>query len=229
MIAAARRNKRTLGICFQNRYNRTSQEAKRLIDSGRIGKVLGGKGLVTWNRGKAYYASGDWRGKWATEGGGVLINQSIHTLDLLNWLCGGTRAIKGHTDRFLLADTIEVEDAAMANLMLKNGGNAVFFATNDYAADSAVEVEIVCEKAVLHLDDKLTVRYADHTDVIENDTLIVDGKPCWGNGHKIAIEDFYRCIEEGRPFPICGEEGIQAIRLIRGLYDSEKSGTYQNT
>ncbi|MFQ9797584.1 MAG: Gfo/Idh/MocA family protein [Clostridia bacterium] len=77
-----------MGVCFQNRYNYTSQHVKSLLDSGSLGKVLGAKALVTWGRDAKYYGQAQWRGTWQYEGGGVLINQAIHTLDLLQWFLG---------------------------------------------------------------------------------------------------------------------------------------------
>lgn len=74
---------RRLGLCFQNRYNPSVQEVKKLLASGEAGRIRGARGLVTWSRGREYYTESGWRGSLATEGGGALINQSVHTLDLL--------------------------------------------------------------------------------------------------------------------------------------------------
>ena len=83
MVEAAKKNGKYLGICFQNRYNESSKKIRSLLDSGEMGRVLGGSAVVTWDRGESYYGKAEWRGKWATEGGAVLINQAIHTFDLL--------------------------------------------------------------------------------------------------------------------------------------------------
>ena len=95
MLEASKKYKSFLGVCFQNRYNPTSVVAKQILDSGELGKVLGIKGLVTWYRDEEYYSSSGWRGSFDTEGGGVLINQSIHTLDLMQWFGGDIESSKG--------------------------------------------------------------------------------------------------------------------------------------
>ena len=113
MVAAAKRAKRRLGVIFQNRYNAGSQLIKQCLESGRLGEVLAAKCNVTWYRPNEYYTSSDWKGTWDKEGGGSLIDQAIHTLDLMCWFCGydiqqiecsmANRAHKG---------VIEVEDVA---------------------------------------------------------------------------------------------------------------------
>lgn len=228
MEQCARETGKLLGICFQNRFKETSQKAMALIKSGRVGEVLGAKGTVTWLRGKDYYNSGEWRGRWDTEGGGVLINQAIHTLDLLDWLTGGVSAVDARTALFGNADCIEVEDAAMALFQLKNGGSALFFATNCYVGNSPVELEIICSGAKLLLNDNLTVTYSDGTVERYTETAAeqagLRGKVCWGAYHTIAADEFYRAVREGRRFPIDGSEGIRTIRIIQAIYQSAGTG-----
>ncbi len=228
MIEAEKSSGKKLGICFQNRYNNTSRRMKELISSGEAGKILGARAQVTWHRTPEYYTESGWRGSWKTEGGGTLINQSIHTLDLLQWVCGPAVSIKGKTDRFLLGNTIEVEDTAMANLMFANGANGLFYATNCNAIDDRVEVTVYCEKATLSLrGEELTVSWKDgKTEQVSNKAVLVGEKSYWGSGHLVAIRDFYRCVQEGESFPIPPTEGIHAISLLQGIYESEKKGDY---
>ena len=231
MIQVSRETGKKLGICFQNRFRETSQLVMRLIRSGEVGKVLGAKATMTWNRGMDYYRSGPWRGMWATEGGGVLINQSIHTLDLLDQFCGGFSAVNAHVDRYMLQDPYEVEDTAVANFMLKSGGNAVFFATNCYTTSTTPEIAIICENATLTLADELVINYRNgRKNVFTDPKLETKGKVVWGSCHKVAISHFYNSVlsENGEQFPIGPEEGIRSIRRIEGIYNSSKSGTYVN-
>lgn len=88
----------------QNRYNYTSQHVKSLLDSGSLGKVLGAKALVTWGRDAKYYGQAQWRGTWQYEGGGVLINQAIHTLDLLQWFLGLPVSVAAQMSCYQLQD-----------------------------------------------------------------------------------------------------------------------------
>ncbi len=98
MIAAAEEYDRRLGVVFQNRFNENVLKTLELLSTGSLGEIKGIKGVVTWFRDKDYYEQADWRGKFATEGGGVLINQAIHTLDLLQLFAGKVTAIQGHVD-----------------------------------------------------------------------------------------------------------------------------------
>jgi predicted dehydrogenase len=227
MIRVSKETGKRLGVCFQNRYNATSVRIKETIESGEAGKVIGAKGLVTWHRDAAYYTNSGWRGSFKTEGGGVLINQSIHTLDLLQWFLGDIDKIKGSSDTRLLEDAIEVEDTAEATIKLCNGASAIFYATNCYAADSPVEIEILCEKAVLYLKDDLTIKYKNGESTYVTDADKATGeKSYWGSGHKLLINDFYTKLINGTKFSIDGEQGITAIKLIHAIYASEKKKQY---
>ena len=84
-----------LGVCFQNRYNDTARQLRDVLDEGVLGRILGARASVTWFRDAAYYTRRDWRGRWATAGGGVLMNQAIHTLDLLQWYVGPVTDVRG--------------------------------------------------------------------------------------------------------------------------------------
>ena len=115
---AAAKSEAQLGFCYQNRYNASIRAAKDLIDSGKAGKVLGARAFVTWCRGAAYYTESGWRGSLKTEGGGVLINQSVHTQDLLCFLLGDPTTVDATMTNQHLKDVIEVEDTLEAYICL---------------------------------------------------------------------------------------------------------------
>ncbi len=214
---------RQLGVCFQNRYNTTSRYIKMLLESGKAGRIVAAKASVTWFRGQDYYDSAPWRGTWAKEGGGVLINQSIHTLDLLSWFAGKAVKIKGNTDTRFLEDVIEVEDTAEATILFESGARGFFFATNSYA-DTPVELQLVCENAVMTLSGDLTVKYKSGESEIITDVHPKTGKKAYyGAGHAALIEDFYDSLLTGKPFAVDGSQGIETIRLIQALYKSSGS------
>ena len=122
-LECVRTAKPYFGVCFQNRFNTPSVFVKKAVEEGTYGKVLGVKGLVTWHRFREYYTESGWRGTFETEGAGVLINQSIHTLDLLRYLVGDTIVgIQGNIATRTLSEWIEVEDTADCTLFFKNGG-----------------------------------------------------------------------------------------------------------
>ena len=224
MIRASEETGRQLGVCFQNRYNSTYLALRELVRSGEVGRFLGAKAFLTWNRGASYYTGSPWKGTWAKEGGGVLINQAIHTLDMLQWVLGMPAAIKGNVDQRFLQGVIEVEDTAEATFRYADGTRTFFFATNGYPLDSAVDIEIVCEGATMRLCGDLTIRYAGgQTEVVTERNRRDGEKAYWGGSHKDLLQDFYACLAAGRPFPLDGRQGMQAIRLIRGLYAASEN------
>ena len=216
-----------LGVCFQNRYNNTSLRIKDVLQEGKSGRILGSKAIVTWHRTGKYYTDSNWRGTFEREGGGVLINQAIHTLDLMQWFIGEIDGLKAHVDTRLLKGVIEVEDTADATITFKNGSSCIFFATNNYSDDAPVEIEIICERAVIKLQDKLAIKYSDGTvEQVEETDKATGGKAYWGCSHKDLIQDFYLKLQTGKPFEVTGEQGITAIKIIEAIYKSSETGEY---
>ncbi len=150
--AASLASGRQIGLCFQNRYNQASLEAWILTRSGLLGQVKGGRAVLTWNRDQSYYDQADWRGRWRTEGGGVMINQAIHTLDLLLWLSGRPVRIKGQYSQRRHDLQIEVEDTAECLIELDNGAKISFYATNAYMTDAPPLLEILTDHYRLKLE-----------------------------------------------------------------------------
>ena len=201
-FAALEKDGARVGVCFQNRYNGSVQCMKELLASGRLGKVLGARAFVTWKRLAPYYTESPWRGSWTTEGGGVLINQSIHTLDLLVYLLGAAQDVSCTMRNHSLKGAMEVEDTVEAYISFADDVHALFYATNAYCTDAPVSVDIVCENAQLHMvQNDLTIAWADGR--IEQPTFTETealGKGYWGNGHYGCIADFYAALREGRPY-----------------------------
>ncbi|HEY5561686.1 MAG TPA: Gfo/Idh/MocA family oxidoreductase [Clostridiaceae bacterium] len=223
MIKVSQSTGKQLGVCFQNRFNTTSQKIKEILDSGKVGKILGGMAFVTWHRDESYYNSGAWRGTWNQEGGGVLINQAIHTLDLLQWFMGDVSKIKATVDTRMLKDVIEVEDTAEATIIFRSGANALFYATNCYCIDAPVRIELVCEKAKIRLEEDLTIKYDNGEIEYFTDADKATGeKAYWGCGHKVLINDFYNKLLDGKDFDIDGKQGIKVVKLFNAIYKSNK-------
>lgn len=229
-LAKAEEDGARIGICFQNRYNEAVEEARLLLESGKSGSVRGVRAFVTWHREAPYYTHSGWRGSMKTEGGGVMINQAIHTLDLIQYLCGFPKTLEGHVDNYHLKGVIDVEDTATIYMQLENNVPAVMFATTSYAVDSPVLLEIVCENMVLRLEGN-TLKLLDKDGHIEITSSPVEyqktntvGKCYWGDGHPSLFRDYYRCLEQGLPFPIGAKEGAKAVRLLLALYESSRTG-----
>ena len=222
MQDTAKETGRRLGVCFQNRYNETSQLAKKMLTSGALGTILGAKAMFTWQRDESYYNQADWRGTWEQEGGGVLINQSIHTLDLLQWLLGDMKSISANVATRKLYDTIEVEDTADAYIVFENGAECIFFASNCYPTTTPIEIELVTDKGLLQLHDNDLLWQP--TGEARQSLLQADSatgkKACWGLGHETLIADFYAKRASGEAFLIDGKEGSKAINMIDAIYRS---------
>lgn len=202
-------------IVFQNRLNACVNKMKELLDNKTYGNINGVRGLVTWCRNKEYYTKADWRGKWETEGGGVLINQTIHTLDMMGYLTGGFTSLKANMMNFSLKGTIEVEDTFVASLRTKNNAKAIFFATNAYSSNSLPDIEVVCENATLHYTDG---RLFVNSELVCEDSLAIGEKSYWGKGHAMLFHNYY---SENRYFNIYDAENT--MKTVYAMYDSAKN------
>lgn len=163
---------------------------------------------MLWHRDKAYYASGEWRGKKETEGGGVLINQAIHTLDLMQWICGEPTSVCANTYNYSLKDVIEVEDTAVA--LFKGDTDFEFFATNTAKTDLPVEIRFIAGGDIVTLyPDKVLIN-GDVAD-IENE-IEWNGKRSYGNGHEKLIGHFYDCVAKKKNFRLTAAKRQKARR-----------------
>ncbi len=203
-------------VCFvmQNRLNRSICELKNIIDNRTFGGITGINGILTWHRTKEYYEKAAWRGKWATEGGGVLINQAIHTLDLMSYLAGDIVGVKAKTANFSLSDCIEVEDTCMAYLNFKSGISGVFFATNANGEDDDVQVTVYFEKGTAKcVMGKL---FVNGEEICSNEKAVI-GKNYWGSRHEKLISDFY---DSNRFFDIYSIENT--MNTLFSMYENAK-------
>lgn len=215
--AAAARSSAKIGVCFQNRYNTPAQAAKTLLDSGELGAILGASANVVWHRTPEYYRAAPWRGTWASGGGGLLMNQAIHTLDLLHWLVGPVASVAGTAATRVLP--IEVEDTAEMTLTHAGGIRSVFYATTTHAANAPVAIDIVTERGELRLRDDLTVTYADgRVETVAEQTLASGERAYWGVSHERLIADFYDRLDEPDPFWITPADGARLVEIIHAVY-----------
>jgi predicted dehydrogenase len=220
LVAAAREHPGVkVGVCLQNRYNATSRAARALLDSRELGPVGGGSAAVLWHRKPAYYQARPWRGRRRESGGGVLINQAIHTLDLMEWLLGEVATVAGHTGRYALDGVVDVEDTAHVLLGHAGGARSVVFATVTNATDSPVTIEIVTAKAVLVIRGDLTVTFADgRVETVAEPRPTAGGRSYWGASHELLIADFHRTLRDPAPFWIGPLEGTRSLRLVDRIY-----------
>lgn len=224
MICAAEKYGRRIGVVFQNRFNKNVLKAQEILSTGRLGKIKGIKGILTWYRDEKYYNQSEWRGKFSTEGGGVLINQAIHTLDLMQLFGGKVIDLKGHVSTRCL-DFIEVEDTADATFFFESGAVGIFYATNCFSSNSPVHIEIECEKGRLILDGSDLGLELDDEFQEFNDDSCNNYKSYWGHSHKTLIDSFYQDIlEKSNKYIVTAQDGIESLRIIEKIYESSKSG-----
>lgn len=212
------------GVIFQCRYNNSARLVKEAVSSGKLGKVLSVVSTLTWSRPDSYYLESDWKGTWDKEGGGVVIDQAIHSIDLVNWIVNSpiksvsvSMANRGH-------DIVKVEDTAEGLITYENGVKYGFYCMNNFGADEPIEIRMCCEngKVVFGYDDAY-IYYNDaiveeaHQDV--NTKEYEGGKDYWGFQHIRQIEQFYKACKGIEPLEISGEEALKTHKLIMDIYD----------
>ncbi len=208
------------GICLQNRLNNSVVELKKIIESKEFGNVLGVRGYVPWFRPKNYYDEKPWRGLMKYAGGGCMINQSIHTLDLMSYLCGKVMSIKGNCCQ-LLDYGIEVEDTVNARLMMENGIIGHFGATIANIQNENVQLTVTMEKATYCIGENSLFKVSEtgFEKVCEDDKL-PGSKFYYGAGHVKIIDQFYTSMKENNENYIHCSEGVNSIVMIDGIVRS---------
>ncbi|AJS59386.1 Gfo/Idh/MocA family protein [Paenibacillus sp. IHBB 10380] len=229
MVDVCEENGVTLGVIFQNRYNPGSQLIKNAIEDGSLGQVLGAKCSVTWNRSDEYYSLSDWKGTWDMEGGGVLIDQAIHTMDLMRWFVGQEIEYVDAQIGNRAHEKIEVEDSVEGVMKFKNGIFGGFFAVNYYSYDAPVEIEVHCVKGIAKMvAERATIKYNDGTEITKdtNPNEVIDYgegvKIYWGVSHMKQIREYYDTLETGKTPYIDGKEALKTQEMIAGIYQSGK-------
>lgn len=228
MIAAARANARRLCIVLQNRYNPPMQDLRRVVDSGRLGRLLLGNATVRWYRPQEYYDDG-WHGTWAMDGG-ALMNQSIHHIDALQWLMGDVESVFAHTAT--LAHGMEAEDTGVGVIRFKNGAlGGVEGSTITYPENLEGSVALFGEHGSVKvggtaLNRKVFWKVAGELEH-ERELLTreeVDPPSIYGYSHKSVLADMMAAVQEDREPKTDGNEGRRSVALVLALYESARTG-----
>ncbi len=236
IIAATNKAGVKLGVTFQSRFHQASQLFKAAIDDGRFGTITLGDAYVKWFRSQQYYDSGAWRGTWALDGGGALMNQAIHSVDLLLWLMGDVDEISGRIAT-MTHERIEVEDVAVATLKFKSGALGVIEATTTAYPGSLKRIE-VCGSggmAVLEEEDLKQWQFVDETPADEEIRKRMADRTKTGggasdpaaighHGHTMFFNDFVAAVSQGRSPSIDGIQGRRSVEVIEAIYRSANSG-----
>lgn len=223
-VVLAEERKLQYGIIFQCRYNTPSQVVKERITDGILGSVLCGRTTLTWYRPENYYQDSDWKGTWDKEGGGVIIDQAIHSLDLANWFINSTPTSVQSTLHNRNHPTMVVEDSAEGLIKYENGCLLSFFAMNNYLIDEPIEIRLLCENGAARLSyDEAFITYNDgSTEYVKNEPQQIvsytGGKPYWGSQHAVQIHQFYKAVLGLEPLEISGREALKIQKIICDIY-----------
>ncbi|XJS11308.1 Gfo/Idh/MocA family protein [Aerococcaceae bacterium WGS1372] len=211
-----------VGICFQNRYNRSIVTLKERLQSETVEGV---KGLVVWFRPESYYKLQPWRGQMERAGGGVIINQAIHTLDLMHFVAGEAIECSAQLSQLLDYD-IEVEDTASALFEFDSGAKGVFMATNGYVENSTVELEVKTNRNKYVIKDNCLYQYNNEgqREFICEDDLLEGYKSYYGQGHKICVKQFYQAIVDDTEEYIRIDDAINTMQMVDMMKLSSENG-----
>ena len=236
IIDACKKSGVVLSTIFPSRFHESSQLLKKAVDKGRFGKLTVGDAYVKWFRTQEYYDSGAWRGTWKLDGGGALMNQAIHSVDLLAWLMGPVQDISARTAT-LAHKRIEVEDVAMATLRFKNGALGVIEATTAAFPGALKRIEIHGSEgsAVLEEEDITMWEFAKQT---RSDAALLErmaGKTKTGggaadpaaighHGHTEQFKNVLNAIKKGTQPLIDGPEGRRSVEIILAIYKAAETG-----
>ncbi len=248
IIAAQKETKKLFTVISQHRFDAATLIVKDAIDSGKLGKIILADASVKWWRKQSYYDSGEWRGTWKYDGGGALMNQGVHTVDLLQWLVGGVSTIFAHT-RTAGHERIEVEDIAVAALTFRNGAVGTLTASTAAFDGLPVRIDIfgtegsvvlegdrvkmlklkngepfAGEPAAAHAVSVAKGGTASVKDETVTRTAASDPGAVWGDSHGAQLRDFIRAIRENGTPVIDAVAGRKPLEIILGVYESSRSG-----
>ncbi len=234
IIAAVKKSGVKFGISFQNRYNPGTVMCKKELESGSLGSIISARLVLCWHKPDSYYLKSDWKGTWDKEGGGVVIDQAIHSLDILRYLIGDEIEYVDCCIANRMHEKVEVEDEAAGIIMFKKGAYINFYTISHYSYDDDVRMQLHCEKGIINI-------IKDSAEIWFNQKKIFNVKRAapksneyidygegfrdyWGYCHSIAIRKFYDSVINGTKSEIDEDEGYATMRLVDAIYESGMSG-----
>jgi UDP-N-acetyl-2-amino-2-deoxyglucuronate dehydrogenase len=234
MIAACQQNQVTLGVAFQSRTRPVFQRIHTAIQSGELGELTLGLVNLPYYRPQSYYDQADWRGTWKLDGGGVLMNQGIHQVDLLAWYMGDPISVTGHA--LTLHRQIEVEDTLCASLRFANGALAAINATTTAAPGFPPRLEMYGTRGGVQMEGDTVMRWWSQDGPCEPDTRAAqpsaagagaDPRGISTAGHTALVSDFIHALRENRLPLVDGFEGRRSLAIVLSIYQA--AGRIPNT
>lgn len=229
LIKKCREKKLRLSIIFQNRFTPSARKIKDTLDKGLLGKIILGDAYVKWYRSPEYYKSGPWRGTWDMEGGGALINQAIHTIDLLQWFMGGIKSLVGVVKTSI--HKIETEDLGLAIVEYNNNSIGIIEGSTAIVPGFKEKIEIHGEKGTIifeggnikewKVEGFNEKNYVDEEKITYGETNSPAISPV---NHKAQLQEILQSIINNRDPMVNGEEGLKSLQIICGIYESSKKG-----
>ena len=236
MIKACRERGVKLGCLFQRRTYRASQMARKAVEEGKLGKLVLADAYLKYYRSQKYYDSAGWRGTWALDGGGALMNQGVHGVDLLLWLVGEP-VVSAYAKADHLVRDIEVEDTAVALLTFRSGAYGVIEGTTSVNPGEPTRIMLHGKLGTITIEESKIVRWATTTgqdDLAEDREVEVeegeeeramqDPTAIGMAGHIALVKDMARAVIEDREPMIPGEDARKAVDLILAIYESARTG-----
>ncbi len=236
IIDACARNRVQLSTIFASRFGDAMQELKKAVVAGRFGRLTLGETTCKWWREQSYFDQGGWKGKLAIDGGGALMNQAIHNVDLLQWLMGKVTHIHGFTAT-LAHERIEVEDTAVACLRFASGALGVIQATTSVWPGYPKTISIHGNAGSVVVEQEDLLRWEFQKPAADDDAIrrrfaqkvgasggASDPAAISHVGHARQLTDFVQAIAAGRPPLVDGHEGRKAVEIILAIYRSMASG-----
>lgn len=240
MVAACEEHGVTFSVLFQRRFWPASRRIREAIDDGTLGQPLFGHCSVLLHREPEYYSETPWRGSWETDGGGVLMTQGIHYIDLLQWYLGKCTEVYGHTATFVHGEQMETEDTAVATLKFATGPVATLQASTAVTPSLGAQVRITGSTGATA---QLT-EFPEGTDGrvdIWAEGEHVQAEPTWPEGaqanaelsainsalipwHRAQVADFVEAVRSGATPAVTGHDATESLRILLGIYQSAREG-----
>jgi len=224
----------TCGVVHQNRFSFNMQAIKRAVDEGKIGRILLGTFAVKWYREQKYYDRGGWRGTWEMDGGGSLMNQAVHTVDLMQWMMGEVESVTSTMN--ICNHNIQTEDLTASIITFKSGATATFVSTTCAYPGISTEVDLYGTEGSIEADADVlkTWKMRDDEDEEEEEEMLARyGK---GNrhaaqfepgalyGHRHVVEDIILAVRDGRDPEVMPADALRAVKIVDAVYRSAKQG-----